>query len=195
MLIEELFAKGIMTMGPSRVDPSRRVGVFAPQAIAGIAAARAAEIERFRWIAGEWNYENSVPETRMSPAYTDIGKQRFAVTDDGWVCMLSPDGAQYRFLTFDPFSRQWIYVLTRGSFGMLRSREGWTGERIAFSGLMTMIGIECEWRMTWTRIGRDEFRFVNEERTADGSWAPIDEWRFLRSAGTETPVPGGPPCS
>jgi hypothetical protein len=28
MLIEELFSRGIMTMGPSRLDPCRQVGVF-----------------------------------------------------------------------------------------------------------------------------------------------------------------------
>jgi hypothetical protein len=45
---------------------------------------------------------------------------------------------------------------------------------------MTMIGINCEWRMTWTRIGNDEFGFVNEEKNEDGSWIYIDEWRFTR---------------
>ena len=68
MLIEELFASGIMTMGPSRVDPNRQVGVFSAKAIEGVSAARAAEIERFRWIAGEWDYENVVPQTRRNPA-------------------------------------------------------------------------------------------------------------------------------
>lgn len=178
MLIEDLFAKGVMTMGPSRLDPARQVGVFAPAAIAGVSAARAAEIERFRWIAGEWNFENSVPKTRANPAYADVGTHRFEITDDGWVCSVSADGAQQRCLTFDPFSAQWIYVLTRGAFGMLRSKDGWVGNQIAFTGLMTMIGVECEWRMTWTKTSAEEFRFVNEERTADGDWAYIDEWRF-----------------
>lgn len=180
MLIEDLFAQGVMTMGPSRADPSRQVGVFAPKAIEGLSVARAAEMERFRWIVGEWEYENHVPATRLSPAYADVGTQRFAISADGWVCNVSPDGSQHRCLTFDPFSRQWIYVLTRGSFGMLRSNEGWLGDQIVFSGLMTMIGINCEWRMTWTKVGGDEFRFVNEERASDGSWAYIDEWRFRR---------------
>jgi hypothetical protein len=45
---------------------------------------------------------------------------------------------------------------------------------------MTMIGINCEWRMTWSKAGNGRFRFVNEEKAADGSWAYIDEWRFER---------------
>jgi hypothetical protein len=47
---------------------------------------------------------------------------------------------------------------------------------------MTMIGIDCEWRMTWTRQREDAFGFVNEERAADGSWRYIDEWRYLRKS-------------
>ena len=90
------------------------------------------------------------------------------------------DGREHPHITFDPFSQQWIYVLIRGSYGILRSAEGWTDDRIVFSGSMTMIGINCEWRMTWTKISDNEFKFVNEEQTADGSWAYIDEWQFKR---------------
>jgi hypothetical protein len=64
---------------------------------------------------------------------------------------------------------------------MLRSKDGWIGNQIAFCGLMTMIGIDCEWRMTWTKTSDDGFDFVNEEKLADGSWAYIDEWRYRRA--------------
>jgi len=180
MLIEELFARGVMTMGPSRSDPQRQVGVFAAGLIPKLTASRAAEMERFRWIAGDWSYENAVPATALSPAYCDTGVQKFTVSEDrAWVCAAAPDGRVHPQITFDPFSNQWIYVLTRGSYGILRS-PGWTGNQIAFSGLMTMIGIDCQWRMTWTRESNDVFAFVNEEQTSDGSWAYIDEWRFRR---------------
>ncbi|MBZ5636540.1 MAG: hypothetical protein LAO55_25735 [Acidobacteriia bacterium] len=181
MLIEQLFSQGIMTMGPSRFDPQRQVGVFSQDMIRRLSAARTVEMDKFRWIAGEWCYENLVPATRLSPAYSDAGNQRFAFCEaDNWVCGVSPNGSQVRQITFDPFSKQWIYVLTRGSYGILRSREGWAGDQIVFSGLMTMIGIDCEWRMTWDKKSDDEFGFVNEEQVADGSWAYIDEWRFRR---------------
>lgn len=181
MLIERLFSIGIMTMGPSRLDPSRQVGVFNPAAIAGLPALRAAEMAKFRWIAGEWNHENIVPATSVSPAYVDARTSRFSVCESGaWICAIAPDGRETQQITFDPFSRQWIYVLTRGSYGILRSREGWIDNRIVFQGLMTMIGIDCEWRMTWTRESDDAFSFTNEEREEDGSWTYIDEWRFQR---------------
>jgi len=183
MLMEQLFSTGIMKMGPSRPDPERQVGVFNPAALAGLPALRAAELEKFRWIAGEWTYENRVPATAVSPAYDDILGARFLFNGkSNWICMVMPDGEEIPQITFDPFSRQWIYVLIKGSYGMLRSAEGWKGDRLAFTGLMTMIGINTEWRMTWIREGEDRFSFVNEERAPDGTWAYVDEWRFQRKS-------------
>jgi hypothetical protein len=179
-LIETLFSRGIIRMGPSRHDPSRQVATFEPGAAAKLAADRVAEMERFLWLSGDWTFENPVPATRLSPAYCDAGSASFAPSADGLcMCMVARDGRQTPLLTFDPWSRQWIYMLTSGSYGILRS-PGWEGRRIAFTGAMTMIGIDREWRMTWTRDGDDTFAFVNEEQLADGSWRYIDEWRYQR---------------
>ena len=181
MLIEELFTRGIMTMGPSRSDPGRQVGVFNTGFVSNLPALRAAEIEKFRWIAGEWNYENVVPASRANPAYTDVGVARFTCCEkDNWICRVTPDGREARHITYDPFSRQWIYLLLEGAYGILRSASGWNGDQIVFSGLMTMIGMNCEWRMTWTKVDDNQFQFVNEEQTLDGAWVYIDEWRFER---------------
>ena len=181
MLIEELFAKGVMTMGASKADPTRQVGVFRHEAVAPLPALRAVEMEKFRWIAGEWSFENRVPATRLSPAYRETGSSRFSFCEnDAWICLVGADGRESRNITYDPFSRQWIYVLTQGSYGILRSPDGWVADRIVFSGMMTMIGIDCEWRMTWTKESVDAFGFVNEELGANGAWEYIDEWRFTR---------------
>jgi hypothetical protein len=181
MLMEELFSRGVMQMGASKADPARQVGVFRPEAVAPLAAIRAAEMEKFRWIAGEWNYENRVPATRCNPPYADVGTARYSLCEkDSWICICEPGGKEERHITFDPFSRQWIYLLARGAYGLLRSPQGWVDDRIVFSGLMTMIGIECEWRITWTRQSDDAFGFTNEELASDGRWAYIDEWQFTR---------------
>lgn len=183
MLMERLFSTGIMRMGPSRVDPSSQVGVFNLEFVAAMPALRTAELQKFAWIQGEWEHENRVPATSVSPAYSDVGTSRFGPSADGaWICALAPDGREIPQITFDPFSRQWIYLLTKGSYGLLRSAEGWVGSTIAFTGTMTMIGINLEWRMRWTRHRDDTFSFINEEQNPDGSWAYIDEWRFKRKA-------------
>jgi hypothetical protein len=183
MLMERLFSTGIMKMGPSRVDATRQVGVFNPGFVAGLPELKATEMEKFRWLEGEWNFENEVPATSVSPPYSDIGSARYAFNAKSkWICMVSPAGEETPHITFDPFSRQWIYLLMNGAYGILRSAPGWTEGNIEFTGLMTMIGENCEWRMTWTRNGSDQFSFINEERNEDGSWAYIDQWRFERKA-------------
>jgi hypothetical protein len=176
MLIEQLFAEGLMTMGPSAHDPSKQIGVFPPQLISRIVSERAAGIESFRWIEGDWDYQNIVPATRFNPSYSDDGSMTFAIRE-GWVCSIAPDGKENRWITFDPFSKQWIYLLTKGSYGMLRSADG-----LVFIGLMTMIGKNLDWRMTWTKVSNDEFAFVNEELENGADWVYIDEWQFKRKA-------------
>jgi len=170
MLMEELFSSGVMTMGPSRTDPSRQVGVFSPEILASLPGIRSAGMEQIRWMSGQWEHANHVPATRVSPEYTDGGVSRFGLSERGdWLCIVGPDGKETPNITFDPFSRQWIYVLMRGAYGMLRSADGWQDNRLVFMGEMTMLGPSRFWRLTLTREGDDAFTFVNEEREPDGT--------------------------
>jgi hypothetical protein len=69
--------------------------VFNPQRVAGLPAQRAAALQSFAWIAGEWDHENVVPATRVSPAYSDVGTSRFALGEGGsWICAVAPDGRE-----------------------------------------------------------------------------------------------------
>jgi hypothetical protein len=179
-LIERMFETKAVRMGPSRHEPARQVATFDPEAVRALADFRRAELEKFHWLAGDWTYENPVPATRVSPAYCDVGEARFTMSDDGaWMCAIGRDDRPVPLITFDPWSRLWMYVLTNGSYGILRS-SGWEAHRIIFNGTMTMLGVTCEWRMAWEKRGQDEFSFVNEERSADGTWNYIDEWRYRR---------------
>jgi hypothetical protein len=75
-----------------------------------------------------------------------------------------------------PFSRNGTVQakLRYGAYGILRS-PGWIENHIVFEGHVTMIGVECQMRQTWTKSSDDEFQFVNEERLADGSWGYVDK--------------------
>lgn len=180
MLMEELFSRRILVMGPSRADPGRQVGVFHAELLRELPALRATEMQKYRWIAGQWASSNKVPATRVSSAYTDVSTSTFQYCEkDQWICLVGPDGRERPHITFDPFSRQWMYVLAEGAYGILRS-SGWEGHQIVFTGEMTMIGVTCYWRQTCTKASDDEFRLVNEERLADGSWSFVDEWEFQR---------------
>ena len=180
MIIEELFRKGIMKMGPSRGDPHRLVGTFEPEFVSKLPALRTAELETMRWIAGDWSSVNSVPASSAHPAYQDQGKGSFRFCEnDGWICLVR-GGKEKPHITFDPFSRQWMYVLTEGAYGILRS-PGWRGNQLIFTGHMTMIGVDCEWRLTLTKSSGDEFHYRNEEQLPDGRWVYMDEWKFTRA--------------
>lgn len=180
MLMEELFGRGIMVMGPGKNDPGRMTGTFNMELLAKFSAWKAAEMEKMRWIEGEWNSVNRVPATSKNPAYEDVntGTYRFC-EKDSWICLVGKDGRERRYLTFDPFSGQWIYVLLEGAYGILRS-PGWNGNEIAFEGEMTMIGVNCVLRQTWKKRNDDEFSFVNEEKLANESWGYVDEWEMKR---------------
>jgi hypothetical protein len=179
-LFDQLFGRGIMVMGPHRNDPERHVGVFNRELLATFPAIRAAEMEKFQWIAGQWLVSNKVPAGKNHPAYTDVNTYTYSVCEKGnWICITGADGREKPHITFDPFSRQWIYVLTEGAYGILQS-PGWTGNQIVFTGHMTMIGVECEMRQTWIKKNADEIRIVNEEIMPDGQWVYVDEFDYQR---------------
>jgi len=141
-LIEKMFESKVVRMGPSRNDASRQVASFDPEAIRALAARRSTELHTFEFLIGDWSYQNPVPATRVSPAYCDVGSATFRQNADRtWICMLGPNGREIPLLTFDAWSNQWIYVLTNGAYGILRS-SGRDGINITFRGAMTMVGVQ-----------------------------------------------------
>ena len=182
MLMEELFRRGIMVMGPSRDDPNRDAGIFNIESIKQFPALRLSELQKFKWIAGDWITANSVPATSRSPAYIDSGTCAYKLCEkDAWICLVDRSGRERPHITFDPFSKQWIYLLAEGAYGVMRS-AGWTENKIVFTGHITMIGVDCEMRQTWSKTSDDEFSFINEELLPDGTWGHVDEWRMTRKS-------------
>src|SRR5262249_48482167 len=93
---------------------------------------------------------------------TALGNTNFARKIPGfaWSAKMT-ESADLLLLTLS--SKQWIYLLAEGAYGIMRS-SGWTGNRLSFEGDMTMIGVNCVLRQTWTKKTDDEFSFVNEEK-------------------------------
>jgi len=166
MLIEELFGRGIMAMGPAKDRPGLQTGTFDMELRKTFPALKAAEMEKMRWIEGEWNSVNRVPATSKNPAYEDVntGTYRFC-EKDSWICLVGKDRRERKYLTFDPFSGQWIYVLLEGAYGILRSR-GWNGNEIAFEGEVCV-----NWR---ARARRSSSMGVpNSSRAISVSWRTL----------------------
>lgn len=167
-------------MGPSRYDPSKLIGTFNMSFLKEIPARRKEAMDTLRWMTGEWDHSNNVPATSESPAYSDAGRSKLVLCEkENWICR-DLDGVLHPHITFDPFSGQFMYLLAEGAYGLLRS-PGWGDDTLVFDGQMTMLGVDCTWRLTVTKISDDEFQYRNEEMMMDGEWAFIDEWRFTRA--------------
>jgi len=179
--MEQLFERGIMVMGTGGKDHKEPIGMFNLALVSEFPALRKAELEKMRWLEGSWSSVNRVPATRFNPAYTDVNTGEYKFCDRGhWICLVGKEGSERKHITFDPFSKQWIYLLAEGAYGILRS-PGWDGNRLVWTGEMTMIGVNCVLRQSWEKKSDDQFSFINEERLEDGTWGYVDEWEIRRA--------------
>ena len=83
-------------------------------------------------------------------------------------------------IIWDGFDNQFVLsMLEPRSFGSMTSK-GWRGDRLVFEGNMTLL---LQLRQTWKRqkpVG--EFTVQNEERLADGTYATVDQFTFVKAA-------------
>ena len=183
LIFEQLVARGLMAF-----DPNRKVLAFNLPALAKFPAIRQEKIEGFKWLIGEWAFENHVRATPATPSYVDTYFYTYDLADDRTRYTVSGHGAKARpYLTFDPFSKRWMMTFTEGLFGVLQS-DGWRGETIVFTGPLTMLGVDCETRQTITKKSSDEFHILNEEKLPDGTWHETDEF-FCRRKPLAAGVP------
>jgi hypothetical protein len=175
LIFEQFVSRGVMSF-----DPNRRVLAFNLPVIAKLPAIRQQKIEEFKWLVGDWAFENHVRATPTTPAYTDTYFYTYELAENGTRYTVSGHGAKARpYLTFDPFSNRWMMTFTEGLFGVLQS-DGWQGDTIVFIGPLTMLGVDCELRQTITRRSPDEFHILNEEKLENGSWQETDEFNCHR---------------
>ena len=171
LIFEQLVSRGFVAF-----DPNRKVLAFNLPVLARFPALRQQKIEEFKWLIGDWAFENHVRATPTTPAYTDTYFYTYALAESGSHFTVSGHGAKARpYLTFDPFSDRWMMTFTEGLFGVLQS-NGWQGDTIVFTGPLTMLGVDCELRQTITRKGPDEFHILNEEKLPDGTWRDADDF-------------------
>jgi hypothetical protein len=177
LIFEELLARGFMAL-----DPDRNVLTFNLSTVSKFPGIRKSKIEEFKWLVGEWAFENRVRATPTTPAYTDTYFYTYQFCDDDMrICLIGKGGKQRPYITFDPFSRRWMMTFTEGIYGVLQS-TGWRGDTIVFEGTLTMLGVDCELRQTIEKQGNDEFHIANEEKLPDGNWKITDEFFCRRKA-------------
>ena len=80
----------------------------------------------------------------------------------------------------DEFTADWYD--SNGGRGAQRS-TGWNGDRLEFTGTITMNGAAVPLRDTFTRRGPDAYHHIGELDLGSG-WMPVDEEDAVRVAGT-----------
>jgi len=163
-----------------KIDPERKVGVFDMDVISKFPALRKQQMDTVRWMEGDWSAENSVRATPVSPAYTDTYPYTYRFSEDGTTLCILRGGKEVPNLTYDAFSKKWVFMLPGGgAFGILTS-PGWKDGSIEFIGHVLMLGVECEMRTTVTRRSDREYYMINHEKNPDGSWVVVDDWIFRK---------------
>jgi len=85
-------------------------------------------------------------------------------------------------LQYDNYSKVW--VLQPGysglyDWGSLVS-NGWEGNKIIFTGTISLSGLKINERETWTKISDNDFHILYEENLSDNSWFVIEENFFTK---------------
>ena len=85
-------------------------------------------------------------------------------------------------MTFSPSRNKWISVTVDDTTNaVITTAERWTGNRLIFTGPpVEILGETATLRQTIEKISDREYRLLNEEHLSDGSWVPVDEYRYKK---------------
>lgn len=139
--------------------------------------------DSFSWLLGSWNYTMLIVGTSESPERKVSGSLEYRLSKNGSAIQLVLPGEEpMPYIIWDGFNSQFILsMLEPRSFGSMTSK-GWRGDKLVFEGSMTFAGLALQLRQTWKRqkpaVG---FTLQNDERLADGSYAPLDHFTFVKA--------------
>jgi hypothetical protein len=174
-MFEHLFNSGVM-----KIDPGRKVGVFNLEVISKFPALRKAEMEKIRWMEGDWNAENSVRATRVSPAYVDTYPYTYRFCEDGATLCIVRGGKEVPNITYDAFSRKWLLLMPgRGAFGMLTS-AGLVRRLDRVHRSYSHAGLRVRPAHDAHPPHRSRILHVESRAQPDGTWTLVDDWVFRK---------------
>lgn len=144
------------------------------------------QLAEVSWMLGTWDVEVTVFATPESPQSVERGVSEIAPALKGhWLQLADtyPAGTQdLGFLTYNRVTREWV-SLGLDSFGnsVLAKGAGWDGRRlILIAAGVEVLGEVVTLRQTVEKRGADEFVLLNEEKLPDGTWLPLDQYRYRR---------------
>jgi len=142
------------------------------------------ELKELRWMLGRWSVRSRV--FAQGDAFEESGESVVEEILGGtWLQIRdSREGevADLGFLSFNPVTRQWIAVgFDRTGNAVTSVATQWDGRRLSFVAKEAVIvGERVVLRQTLEKVSDREYRILNEEQLANGTWARIDEYVYLR---------------
>jgi uncharacterized protein DUF1579 len=144
------------------------------------------ELQSARWMVGSWAVTAHVFKTASAPERIDRGEGTVQEILGGtWLQLQdSYDGEtdDLGLLTFDPASKRWVSVgIDKTGNAVVSTAERWDGNRLELiAPNAAILGEHVVLRQTIEKRSASEYHVLNEERLADGSWAAIDEYTYVK---------------
>jgi hypothetical protein len=146
----------------------------------------APEMNEVAWLVGEWDITAKVFATRKEAERVSQGRSKVAPAFGGvWLQFTDTYGntsPDLSFLTFSPSRRKWVSATIDDSTNaVITTAESWNANHLVFTGPpVEIMGEIATLRQTMEKISDREYRVLNEEHLADGSWVPVDEYRYKK---------------
>ncbi|HEY2726842.1 MAG TPA: hypothetical protein VGI61_06690, partial [Parafilimonas sp.] len=80
-------------------------------------------------------------------------------------------------LQYDVYGKVWVLQAgynNRYDWGSQIS-NGWQGNKIVFYGTISLSGIKCNERQTWSKISMNQFHILYEEKLQNHTWFAVEE--------------------
>jgi len=144
-----------------------------------------AELERAKWLLGQWEVSARVFATASTPERRSQGSSRIdQALGKAWIRFddTYADGSDLTFLTFNAITQRWVSVTIDGTGNAVTTQgTGSIDHRLVFTGPpVSIVGETVRLRQTMEKRSDGEFHVLNEERLADGRWVALDEYSYRK---------------
>jgi hypothetical protein len=144
------------------------------------------QLDAVAWWIGSWEVTAHVFATKTTPERTDHGQEQVErLLGGSWLSFRDtyPTGTQdLGFVTFDAVQGVWRAVhLDSTGTTVIAISKGWENGKLVFlTRDAVILGEKVELRQTVEKRSDDEYRLLNEERLASGTWLALDEYLYKR---------------
>ena len=144
------------------------------------------ELQNVQWMTGNWLVTAHVFKTAKTPEKIDRGEgTAFSILGGTWLQFQDFYGgetADLGFLTYDVVAKRWLSIsIDRTGNAVVSTAARWNGDRLELlSKNAIILGQHVVLRQTIEKRSASEYHLLNEEGLADGAWAVIDEYTYVK---------------